>query len=219
MSTLVATTPSVTIRRVAVSSFDNNVYLLTSRTSGRQILIDAAADPDAIGAMLADAAADGPQPQVEVIVTTHSHHDHLRALAVLAARTGVPVLAGRDDAEAITAQTGVAVDRPLDHGDSLAVDGIELDVIVLRGHTPGSIALAYAERGQVVHLFTGDSLFPGGVGNTDRDPVRFASLLADVTERVFAVYADDAVVHPGHGAPTTLGAERPHLEAWRERGW
>ena len=61
--------------------------------------------------------------------------------------------------------------------------------------------------------------FPGGVGNTDRDPERFASLIADVTSRVFDVYGDDTVVHPGHGKPTTLGAERPNLEEWRQRGW
>jgi len=219
MDTMVATMPGVTIRRVAVSSFDNNVYLLTSRTSGRQILIDAADDPDAIKAMLADAAGDGPAPRVAMIVTTHSHHDHVRALAALAAQTGAVVVAGREDAAEITALTGVVVDRPVDHGDTIGVDGIELAVIGLRGHTPGSIALAYAEPGQAVALFTGDSLFPGGVGNTWNEPDRFASLIEDVTERVFARYDDDTAVRPGHGAPTTLGAERPHLGEWRARGW
>ncbi len=70
-----------------------------------------------------------------------------------------------------------------------------------------------------VHLFTGDSLFPGGVGNTDRDPARFASLLSDVVARVFDRFDDATWVYPGHGADTTLGAERPHLAEWRERGW
>ena len=219
METLIAATPAVTVRRVSVSSFDNNVYLLTSRASGQQILIDAADEPDAIDAMVADAAGDGPAPRVGLIVTTHCHHDHVRALAALAGRTGAPVVAGRDDVASITEQTGVAVDRPVDDGDTIGVDGVELAVIGLRGHTPGSIALAYAEPGQPVRLFTGDSLFPGGVGNTWKDPARFASLLGDVTERVFARYADDAAVHPGHGAPTTLGAERPHLDEWRARGW
>jgi len=219
MSHLIANTPAVTIRRVAVSSLDNNVYLLTSKRSGQQILIDAADDADAIQAMLTDAAGDGPQPHVATIVTTHQHADHLRALAALVAATGAPVVTGQDDAAAITRQTGVAVDHTVDQGDTVTVDGIDLAVIGLRGHTPGGVALAYAEPGQPVHLFTGDSLFPGGVGNTDNDPRRFASLLDDVAARVFAVYRDDAVVHPGHGAPTTLGAERPHLDEWRARGW
>jgi len=219
MSHLIADTPAVTIRRVAVSSLDNNVYLLTSKRSGQQILIDAADDADAIHAMLADAAADGPAPHVAAIVATHRHADHLRALAALARATRAPVVTGRDDAAAITEQTGVSIDRTLDQGDTVTAGGIELAVIGLRGHTPGGVALAYAEPGQPVHLFTGDSLFPGGVGNTGDDPQQFASLVDDVATRVFAVYGDDAVVHPGHGAPTTLGAERPHLDEWRPRGW
>lgn len=198
---------------------DNDVYLVTSRTTGRQILIDAADDPDAISAMIADASGDGPSPEVDLIVTTHRHADHLRALSEMAHRTGAEVAAGREDADSITAQTGVGVARLLDHGDRIGVEGIEMDVIGLRGHTPGSIALAYCEPGQPVHLFTGDSLFPGGMGNTGGDPARFSSLFADVTTRIFDRYADDAVVHPGHGEPTTLGAERESLEQWRARGW
>jgi len=69
------------------------------------------------------------------------------------------------------------------------------------------------------HVFSGDSLFPGGVGNTNRDPERFAQLLGDVEEKIFSRFRDDTVVHPGHGAPTTLGVERPHLDEWRSRGW
>jgi len=219
MNTLVATTPAVTIRQVAVSSLDNNVYLLTSRPTGRQILIDAADDPAAIRAMVNDAAQDGPAPGIDLIITTHQHADHIQALAEMAASTQAEIAAGRDDAAAITAQTGVTITRQATHGDTLAVPGIDLDVIALRGHTPGSIALAYTEDGQPVRLFTGDSLFPGGVGNTHHDPHLFTSLLDDVTTRIFDVYGDDTIVHPGHGLSTTLGTERPHLSEWRERGW
>ena len=120
----------------------------------------------------------------------------------------------------------VTVDRRLRHGDRLAVDDagtVALEVIALRGHTPGSVALAYTEDASGpqpgrVHLFVGDSLFPGGVGKT-AGPQEFTSLLDDVEQRVFAVYPDDSVVWPGHGLPTTLGAERPHLAKWRRRGW
>jgi len=216
---LIFSSPTMAIRRAAVSSMDNNVYLITSRTTGRQILIDAANEPDTISAMIESAKGDGPAPTVDLILTTHSHADHLGALADMVRRTGARTGAGREDADAITRQTGIVIDRLLDHGDTVGVDGIELGVIGLRGHTPGSVALVYSEPGYPVHLFSGDSLFPGGVGNTNHDPVRFASLLTDVTTRIFDVYPDDTVVHPGHGKPTTLGTERPHLGEWAQRGW
>ena len=82
----------------------------------------------------------------------------------------------------------------------------------LRGHTPGSIALVWRGPDDAgTHVFTGDSLFPGGVGNTQQDPERFASLIDDVEERLFGALPDDTWVYPGHGKDTTIGAERPHL--------
>lgn len=210
----------VTIRRVAVTSMDNNVYLVTSKDSGAQVLIDAAGGIRKIHRMLDAAAQDASETtRLSLIITTHSHHDHIRALRELVDETGVRSAAGSGDAAAIAGQTGVRPDVLLDHRDIVNVEGFDLHVIGLRGHTPGSIALAYDPGDAPVHLFTGDSLFPGGVGNTDHDPVRFAALYDDVTRRVFDVYGDDTVVHPGHGLPTTLGAERPHLQEWRERGW
>ena len=86
--------------------------------------------------------------------------------------------------------------------------------------SPGSVALALRPAGErkAVQLFTGDCLFPGGVGKT-WEPGAFEELLGDVTSQLFGVYGDDTVVYPGHGDDTTLGAERPHLAEWRERGW
>ena len=107
----------------------------------------------------------------------------------------------------------------LQHGDTVRFGEITLDVVHLRGHTPGSVALAYDDPQGQTHLFTGDSLFPGGVGNTKMEGQSFDALFADVTQRVFDVYDDDTWVYPGHGSDTTLGAERPHLDEWRERGW
>jgi glyoxylase-like metal-dependent hydrolase (beta-lactamase superfamily II) len=103
-------------------------------------------------------------------------------------------------------------------GDTVRVGELELQVIALRGHTPGSIALLYPDPSGHPHLFTGDSLFPGGPGKTT-SPQDFASLMGDLETRVFDVLPDDTWVYPGHGRDTTVGAERPHLAEWRSRGW
>ena len=216
MDSLLYDLPALTIRGISVSEMDNNVYLLTAKASGEQVLIDAADDLPAIQQLLQDAAADtSAAPRLALIATTHQHWDHVRALKELVAATGAPTAAGTDDADALP----IAVDRRLEHGDAVAVDGFGLTAVHLRGHTPGSIAFVYEDPEGSTHIFSGDSLFPGGVGNTQKDPERFARLLTDVSERLFATYPDAAVVHPGHGKPTTLGAERPHLEEWRARGW
>lgn len=216
MDSLIHDLRDITIRRISVSEMDNNVYLLTAKASGEQVLIDAADDAPAIRQLLADGAADtSAAPRLVLIATTHQHWDHVRALKELSEATGAPTAAGTDDAGALP----VAVDRNLEHGDTVTVDGFSLTAVHLRGHTPGSIAFVYEAPEGPVHIFSGDSLFPGGVGNTQKDQERFNQLLTDVTERLFGAYPDDAVVHPGHGKPTTLGAERPHLEEWRARGW
>ena len=198
---------------------DNNVYVLTAKNSGAQVLIDAADDFPRIQELLDAAAADlyggSGEAAVQMIITTHSHWDHVRALAEAKAATGARTAAGGPD----TADIEVPTDVPLSHGDVLDFDGFDLEVIALRGHTPGSVALVYRDPEGPVHLFTGDSLFPGGVGNTQKDPERFNSLYRDVVERIFEQFPDDTVVHPGHGAGTTLGAERPHLAEWKQRGW
>jgi glyoxylase-like metal-dependent hydrolase (beta-lactamase superfamily II) len=206
----------ITIRSIAVSEANNNVYLLTAKSSGAQVLIDAADDAPAILSLLADAQQDSDaDPEVALIVTTHSHWDHVRALAEIKDATGAPTAAGVDDVVDIPVQT----DIPLHHGDVKSFDGFDLQVIHLRGHTPGSVALLYRDPYAAAHLFTGDSLFPGGVGNTQGDAERFASLYSDVVTRIFDQLPDDTVVHPGHGAGTTLGAERGSLAEWKQRGW
>lgn len=206
----------VTIRSCSVSEMDNNVYLITAKTTGAQVLIDAADDAPAIERLLADGAQDtGVPAKLALVITTHSHWDHVRALAEVVRATGARTAAGADDVDDIAVPTDV----PLAHGDVGTFDGFTLEAISLRGHTPGSIALAYRDPSGPVHLFTGDSLFPGGVGNTGGDAQRFESLYSDVVERIFNTFDDDTIVHPGHGKPTTLGAERPSLAQWRSRGW
>jgi len=206
----------VTIRSISVSEMSNNVYVLTSKSSGAQVLIDAADNAPAILSLLADAQTDrDAAAKVALIITTHSHWDHVRALAEVKEATGAPVAAGADD----VADIEVVTDIPLHHGDVKAFDGFELEVIHLRGHTPGSVAILYRDPHGPAHLFTGDSLFPGGVGNTAGDAERFASLFNDVVTRIFDYLPDDTLVHPGHGDGTTLGAERRSLPEWEQRGW
>ena len=200
----------LTIRKMSVSSLDNNVYLLTCRATGAQLLVDAADEAPRILELIASGGGG-----LDVLVTTHRHADHTRALAEVAAATGARTVAGADDADALP----VEVDTRVSHGDRLAVGELTLEVIHLRGHTPGSIALAYGDPHGHTHLFTGDSLFPGGVGNTKNPGQSFDSLIDDVTSRIFDAYDDETWFYPGHGDDSTLGAERPHLAEWRARGW
>ena len=204
--------PRLTIRKCSVSSFDNNAYLLTCRSTGAQLLVDAAADPDRLRALLEEGTE-----RLDVIVTTHQHHDHVGALREMARTTGARTAAGAEDAAALP----VDVDDRLSHGDTVTFGDVTLDVVALRGHTPGSVALAYRDPSDpegFTHLFTGDSLFPGGAGrSTDREA--FVSLMTDLERRVFDVYDDDTWIYPGHGNDTTLGVERPHLPEWWARGW
>lgn len=201
------------LTKLAVGPMNNNAYLLRCRETGEQFLVDAAAEPERLLALL-----DG-QPLAGV-VTTHRHEDHWRqALGEVVAATGATTYAGRADAEAIE----VATDEVLDDGDELWVGGCRLEVIGLVGHTPGSVALAYTETADGpepgrVHLLTGDSLFPGGVGKT-WSPEDFRTLIDDVESKIFDRFADSTWVYPGHGADTTLGADRSDLAAWRDRGW
>ena len=191
----------LTLTKVSVGAMDNNAYLLSA--GGEQLLIDAAADP---GTLLDLIGAAG----LRTVVTTHRHGDHWQALAEVVKATGAESLAHVDDAAEIPVVTGTLRD-----GDTVEVGGHTLDVIHVVGHTPGSIVLSY--RGE--HLFTGDSLFPGGVGNTRGVKENFASLIDDVEHKIFGRFGDGAWFYPGHGKDSTLGAERPHLAEWRERGW
>ncbi|SDQ44778.1 MBL fold metallo-hydrolase [Quadrisphaera sp. DSM 44207] len=199
--------PGLVVRKISVEDTDNNCYLLTCSATGRQALVDAAGDAPRL-LDLVRSTGDA----LDVVVTTHQHWDHHRALADVVAATGARTAAGADDADALP----VPVQQRLAHGDRVEFGRVALDVVHLRGHTPGSVALVARAGG--THLFTGDSLFPGGVGRTT-SPQDFASLLQDVQERLFGCYDDAAWVYPGHGRDTTLGAERPSLPEWRARGW
>jgi len=200
----------LTVTKIAVGPMDNNAYLLRDASTGQAILIDAANE----AGRLIELIGDTP---VGTIVTTHRHADHWQALADVQKHTGAEVVAHPADADELP----VPVSRAVEHGEVLTFGDAAVSFVHLRGHTPGSIAVVYDAGGRLSdspHVFTGDSLFPGGVGKTN-SPADFTTLLNDVSERLFGPLPDETWVYPGHGKDTTLGTERPHLDEWRVRGW
>jgi glyoxylase-like metal-dependent hydrolase (beta-lactamase superfamily II) len=200
----------LTITKVSVGPMDNNAYLLVCRETRDALLIDAAADPERLSDLIGHT---DDRPTLRTIVTTHQHPDHWQALGAVAGAYGVNTVAHPDDA----APLPVPPDLLVTHGDTITVGAVPLEIIHLRGHTPGSIALLYRDPTNP-HLFTGDSLFPGGPGRTTR-PEDFASLMNDLESRVFGTLPDDTWFYPGHGDDSTLGEERPKLGEWGARGW
>src|SRR3954451_550316 len=144
--------PGLAISKLAVSEMANNAYLLRCTATGEALLIDAAAEPEALRALIGDA-------DLRTVVTTHGHWDHHRALPEVVEATGAQTVAHPADA----ADLPVPVTRPVEHGDTLELGDQVLEVVHLRGHTPGAIALIWrGPEGAGTPVFTGDSLFPGG---------------------------------------------------------
>jgi glyoxylase-like metal-dependent hydrolase (beta-lactamase superfamily II) len=194
----------LTVTKVSVGPMDNNAYLL--RCGDDQVLIDAANDAPILLDLVGPAG-------LSTVVTTHRHGDHWQALSDVVEATGARSLAHAADAGEIPVVTDT-----LAEGDTVSVGDCTLEVIHLVGHTPGSIALLYHDPAGTAHLWTGDSLFPGGHGKTIK-PEDHLSLMDDLEAKVFGRLGDDTWFYPGHGKDSTLGAERPHLAEWRDRGW
>lgn len=198
--------PSLVISKVAVGPYDNNAYLLRCRATGASLMIDAAAEPEKLLALV----GDGP---LDYVLTTHRHADHWQALAEIVSATGARTLASSVDAGDIPVLTDVL----LTGGEVVRLGEVELGVFEISGHTEGSISVLYDDPEGHPHLFTGDCLFPGGIGRT-LSPAEFDSLLDGVVRDFFSL-PDETWVYPGHGHDTSIGAERPSLEEWRLRRW
>jgi glyoxylase-like metal-dependent hydrolase (beta-lactamase superfamily II) len=195
------------ITKVSVGPMDNNAYLLRCLSSGDQVLIDAANEADRLLELIGDTG-------LSTVVTTHRHGDHWQALSSVVAATGARSVAHAADAAELPVPTETVAD-----GAVIPVGSCGLEVIHLVGHTPGSIALLYRDPAGIPHLFTGDSLFPGGVGATFGNAANFATLIDDVEHKIFDRLPDETWFYPGHGRDSTLGTERPSLPEWRARGW
>lgn len=196
----------VEILKLSVGPMDNNAYLLTDVDAGESLLIDAAND----ASHLLEVAGDRV---VTTVLTTHGHADHWQALEEVAHATGASPCHHPADAARIP------LDADVDAADGTTITFGAVPAVLLHtpGHTPGSTCLLL-EADDRPHLFTGDTLFPGGPGNTFGDDEAFATIMRSLDEKLF-VLPDETWVYPGHGDDTTIGAERPHLEEWRERGW
>ncbi|MCK2201539.1 MBL fold metallo-hydrolase [Corynebacterium callunae] len=199
-------TNELVLHKISVSQMDNNCYLLAANGNG--LLIDAADNAPALLKMAQDAGV-----KITKVLTTHRHSDHVRALEDILDATGATHYAPFLEVPALPA----TVDVELHHGDVIEFEGFKLPIIILRGHTPGGATLV-AEIDGKTNLFVGDSLFPGGLGKTSSEG-DFVRLFNDVKQRLFETYPDDSIIWPGHGKETTLGQERPELEAWWERRW
>ena len=197
----------LTITKVSVGPMDNNAYLLRCRATGEQLLIDAANEADRLLDIIGDAG-------ISTVVTTHQHHDHWYALKDVVSSTHARSVAHAADAGALPVPSTTVHD-----GDIVRVGEVALEVIHLVGHTPGSIALLYRDPSGFPHLFTGDSLFPGGweTRAATRTPPRASSTTSRQRSSI------SSRTKPGSTLATertsTLGVERPALPQWRARGW
>lgn len=192
----------VEIRKLSVGPMDNNAYVLRDTGSTEALLVDAANEADRLLSEVEGLTVVG-------IVTTHGHRDHWQALDSVADTVGAPVYLHPGD----RGMVGRAADRDLEDGLSIPFGAAEVTAIHTPGHTAGSTCLLLGTD----HLFTGDTLFPGGPGRTT-SPEHFAEVMRSLRDRLF-VLDDRTWVYPGHGDDTTLGAERGSLDEWQARGW
>ncbi len=181
---------------------ENNIFLVSDAASGEAYVIDGGYEPRQIAQTVEGLT-------VRTILITHGHRDHHEFVGDLKPLLGAPVAVGIDDA----AQLSITPDVLIVDQQTFNFGSLALQAIHTPGHTPGSTCFLIGR-----HLFTGDTLFPGGPGNTQRDPVRFERIISSIRERLFTL-PDDTVVYPGHGLDTTIGRERPHLDDWIARGW
>jgi glyoxylase-like metal-dependent hydrolase (beta-lactamase superfamily II) len=188
------------VKKFSVGPFDNNVYVVHCTGTNKALIVDGASDPDRI-------LREVEGMDVVGIVETHGHPDHVQALPKLVEALGAPVYAHGDDASKMPVPT-----KPLRGGETMSVGDVDVTVLHTPGHTPGS--LSFVARG---HLFSGDTLFPGGPGNTNNKRPQFDEIMRSV-DRLFEL-PDDTRVSPGHGLDSSIGRERPHVETWRARGW
>jgi glyoxylase-like metal-dependent hydrolase (beta-lactamase superfamily II) len=194
---------AVEVHQIVVGPMDNNVYVVRCRRTGDAMLIDAANEHEA----LLDICR---RLGVTQVVETHGHWDHIQAVPAVR-NAGISVAVTSADAGMLP-----SYDLVLDDDEVIAVGDLRIRTLATPGHTPGSIC--FAVEGTNL-LFTGDTLFPGGPGNTSFENADFDTIIESIDTRLFRRFDPGTLVLPGHGAGTTIGAESPKLGEWVERGW
>jgi glyoxylase-like metal-dependent hydrolase (beta-lactamase superfamily II) len=194
----------VEVHKVVVGPVDNNVFVVRCRATGNAVLIDAANEHELLLELCQSLG-------VRRVLETHGHWDHIGAVTEIR-NAGYEVGVTAADAPMLA---DVGYDVLLDDAEVIEVGKLRLHAIHNPGHTPGSISFHVAGTPL---LFTGDTLFPGGPGATKFPGGDFAAIIRSIEERLFT-FPDDTLVLPGHGADTTIGSERPHLDEWIARGW
>ncbi|MEX2658196.1 MAG: MBL fold metallo-hydrolase [Acidimicrobiales bacterium] len=190
------------IHKVVVGPFDNNVFVLRCKQTGEAVLLDAANEHERLLDLCRDLG-------VRKVIETHGHWDHIQAVPAIR-DAGFSVAVSAEDADMLP-----SYDEVLEDASVVEIGDLRLHTMLTPGHTPGS--MCFKLEGAPV-LFSGDTLFPGGPGNTEKDPARFAQIIEQVDTKLLAL-PPETLVLPGHGADTTVGAERPHLQEWVDRGW
>jgi len=191
------------VHRFVVGPIENNVYVVRCKRTGEATLLDAANEHDRL---LRVATRLG----VTSVLETHGHWDHIGAVEQVR-EAGIDVWVRQEDAGMLP-----SYDHLLEDDTEHTIGDLRLRTVHTPGHTPGSICFALVDTPM---LFTGDTLFPGGPGNTASDIGDFSTIITSIDERLFHTFDADTTIWPGHGAPSTIGDERPHLEEWVQRGW
>ncbi len=189
------------VHRTVVGPIDNNVYIVRCRRTGEALLIDAANE------LLLEACQ---RLGVRNVVETHGHWDHIQAIPAVR-DAGISVAVTPEDASMLP-----SYDLLLEDDSIVTVGRLRVRTIATPGHTAGS--MCFAVEGTPL-LLTGDTLFPGGPGNTSLPGGDFSRIIRSIEDRLFARFGSETLVLPGHGASTTIGAESPHLQEWIDRGW
>lgn len=195
---------AVEVHKLVVGPYDNNVFVIRCRESGDAVLIDAANEHEKLLQLC-------QRLGVRRVLETHGHFDHIQAIPAMR-EAGYHVAVTELDAPMLG---DMGYDAFLGHDDVIEVGLLRLHAIHNPGHTPGSISFRVENTPL---LFTGDTLFPGGPGNTKLNGGSFETIINSI-DNLLLVYPHDTIVLPGHGLDTTIGAERPHLQEWIQRGW
>ena len=185
-----------------VGPWPMNAYLVVCEETQASVIVDPGADADTILSL-----AQGTQ--VQAILITHGHPDHIGALAEVKAATGSPIYLHPKDAE----QFELAFDRHLQDGQVIPVGTLRMRAIHTPGHTPGMTCLDLGDG----RILVGDTIFVGGPGKT-WSAEDFAITMHTMQTIVFA-WPDLTRFYPGHGPSGTIGEERPAFEAFIRRGW